>query len=409
MSRRLPAWAPPPAQLAIWAVTRWLLIADLPNMAGRDGVMDLTRRWVSTLLAGDNPYDVPGTGYPPAAMLGFAGIGPTDLRLERYRYAFAIALLAVDLLGLLVAWAAERGGRRHAGLAYAIAVPLMGPVLLLWRYDLLPAVLSLAALACVFANRPAPAWWLLGVSIAFKPYTAVLVPVLAIWEWRGAAADAVRVLAGRLLPLLAPSVVAALAIMPWAGFDWLEVYGFQATRELTLDSTPAVAMTELSKLGIGDQAVAPDGDCLCLVRTGEHADLLRTLFTGALLVALAGLYTRLARSPVTPERVAATAAAALIALVLAYPVFSPQYAIWVLVPLVLLAGSRDGVLALVLAAMATLLAAYSYPLNYQHVTDYDTLGRLIVLGRIAALAGALWFTWRLAGARSVPLPSRRSR
>jgi hypothetical protein len=145
--------------------------------------MDLTRMWVQELLAGANPYALPGLEYPPAAMFSFVLFGG-DAGLDTYRTSFAYSILLVDFAGLLVAWWAERSGRRHAAIAYVAAIPLMGPVLLLWRYDLIPAVLGLAALVCVLRDRRNWAWGMLGAGIAFKPYLAVLVPLWAIWEWR---------------------------------------------------------------------------------------------------------------------------------------------------------------------------------------------------------------------------------
>lgn len=386
--------------IAVWLVTRWLLIAALPDQVGLDGVMDLTHGWSSLVLHGHDPYASGPTAYPPLAMFGFAAINPLGFGPGLFRYLFAYGILAVDFAGLLVAAAAQRRGvARSAPMAYALVVALMGPVLLLWRYDLVPAVLTLAALAALAsAARVGPgatrartaAWLLLGIAVALKPYGLVLVPLFAVDELRsrrdGAGASATRVAV-----LLAPSLVAGLAMLPLAGSGWLDVYGFQASRALTADATPAQLLVELSRLGLGTVDTHLDGGCACLVRTGSAANALRLLFTVVVATGVAAIAVRTwralrwtnedARAAVTVN----AGCAALALLVLAYPVFSPQYVVWVIVPLVLLADRPAGRVALGAGAVAAALAAASYPRNIVHVERYDALGRALLLGRSGAL------------------------
>ena len=55
MAARARVLLPPPPTLLVWAVTRYLLLAQLVDFTTRDGVMDLTLMWVQELLAGANP------------------------------------------------------------------------------------------------------------------------------------------------------------------------------------------------------------------------------------------------------------------------------------------------------------------------------------------------------------------
>jgi hypothetical protein len=382
-------WLPPAPTLALWAVTRYLLLESLSNFTARDGIMELTHGWVSAILASHDPYDSDVTAYPPLALLAFVAAGPSGIGVEEYRYTFAFAIVAVDLDGLLLAWSAERHGRRHAAISYVVLVPLVGPVLVLWRYDLAPAVLSLGALVAALRDRRAPAWWLLGVAIGLKPYPALLVPLWLVGEWRALPGDRVRRIGKRMIALLVPTVVAACAMLPLAGLDFWPAYGFQASRALTIDSTPSVAMVELERLGLGSTRVLPDPACLCAVRDGSASSELRLLASILLLAGVAAIVELYRRGRPDAERLVPATVATLILLVLAYPVFSPQYVVWLLPPAVLLAGARRGAAALALLGLAAALTAYSYPLHYDAVLDYDPLGRALMLGRTAAMVGAL--------------------
>ena len=396
MGARARVLLPPLPTLAVWAVTRYLLLAQLIDFKTRDGVMDLTLMWVQELLAGANPYAVPGLAYPPAAMFSFVLFGG-DSALDTYRTTFAYSIVLIDFAGLLVAWWAERSGRRHAAIAYVASIPLMGPVLLLWRYDLIPAVLGLAALVCVLRDMRNGAWLLLGVGIAFKPYLAVLVPLWAIWEWSAGRPGRGARLARCAALLVAPSLIAAVAMLPFAGLDFRSAYSSQVSRDFTQDSTPAVVMAELSKAGVGDQRAVFSQECLCFVRRGSAVPALRLAFNALLLAGLALLAYALARGQADGERLVIASAAALLLLVLTYPVYSPQYMLWLIPALVLLVGDRNGAVALGLVMIATALAAYSYPLHYLALIEYDPLGRRILIARtlehaaaLALLAGWLW-------------------
>ena len=388
MARLRPS-VPAPADLVAWGLASFLLLTYL-QVVGVDQV-DIYLGWVDDLLAGRNPYGIP-TGYPPLAMFAMVLPGLTSPGVGTYRLTFAVGMLAVSLAGLCVAALAQRRLERPGlALAYVVGVCAMGSNLLLSRYDLAPAVLSLTALVAVLRGRGTVAAACLGVGIALKPYLLVLLPLVAVWELRRSDAPA-RLRPRRLTTLGAwvvlPSVLAVLAMAPISGVGpATEAYGFQVTRASTQDSVAGVVVAAIAPLGL-EQAPAFDTDCGCQVRDGEAMPVVRGALAVALALGLLALVALVWRRP-EPGRVVVAANAALALLLVGYAVFSPQYMVWLAAPVCLLAGTRRGWTAIGATAVATACAAYSYHLHYPEVIAFVGEGRALVLLRVGAQLVAL--------------------
>jgi len=378
-------WLPPLWLIATWVVSRLLLFHGLDHYIGTDGMMGLALKWAEALRTGHSPYHVVAIAYPPAAMFTFLLPAIGSPSLDTFNRTYPLMILAVDLIGFGLAWAAERTGRRHATLAYVFLVPLVGPLLLLWRYDLLPAVASLAAVVFALRDRRAASWACLAVGVALKPYVLVLAPVWVLWECVEREARPRR-LARCLALLCAPSLLALAAMAPIAGIDSARAYSFQATRGLTVDSTAAIGVAELGRHGV-DQTAVLGQECQCLERAGRAAGPAKTASILLLVVALAAVYVLVWRARVTAVALAVASAASVVVLVLLYPVFSPQYLTWTL-PVVVLVGERRGQIALAGCVAASLVAFYEYPSHWVAVAAYDGLIRWVLLGRVAALTAA---------------------
>jgi hypothetical protein len=242
-----------------------------------------------------------------------------------------------------------------------LAVPALGPVLLLWRYDLAPAVLHLAAAVYALRGRRDLSWLLLGVGVALKPYLLVVVPLWLLWDRRPS----------RLLLALAPSLVSALVMTALIGTEWVDAYAFQGSRELSVEAGPAVVA---GVFGIG--SVGLDRACLCFVRVG--ADSFGVAGSALCVAALGTVYWRFRDRPVEGS-LAAVAVVLLFA-----PVFSPQYLVWLL-PVAALVGGRT----LALAAAAAFTGFLAYPLLYDEVLAGDAFPLLIV--RLLLLAALVPF------------------
>ena len=116
--------------------------------------------------------------------------------------------------------------------------------------------------------------------------------------------------------------------------------------------------------------------------------------TLAQVAVLVWLWVRFARGPADPARLARYAAAGVVAFVALGKVLSPQFLIWLL-PLVPLVAGRRGLAGCALLAAACLLTRGWFPDRYWSlVFDFDERASWLLLGRdlllLALLATVAW-------------------
>jgi hypothetical protein len=340
---------------------------------------------------GQVPYRDFSVEYPPAALAVFAA--PSLIAPSRdfgaYREAFEVLMLACGvvaaaLVGFLVA---RQGGppARVAGRALlaGLAPLLLGPVVLS-RFDLWPALLTLGAVAALAGSRNRLGFGLLGLAVAAKLYPAVLLPlaVVHVWRRRGRreASICVAALAATLLVFIAPLLVVAPHGL------WSSLAG-QAERPLQLESLgSSLLLVAHQALGLGLSVVFSHGSNNI---GGHRAGVIASGQTVLGAAALVSLWVAYGRGPQTSERLLRYSAACVCAFVAFGKVLSPQYLIW-LVPLVLIVpGSRGDVAAAVLA-VAMVLTQLWFPAHYISLAYHlDPRASWLVFGRDVILLGLL--------------------
>src|SRR5579884_57663 len=126
--------------------------------------------------------------YPPLAIVPFTmTFAPTGLPPNPH-LMFALwmgALVLACYYGMV--WVA---GRRRA-LFYMGYLLLATPATLLARFDIVPALVTLAALWCAERRRFAEAYALLAAGVLLKLYPGFLIPIVVIEQWRAVQARAV--------------------------------------------------------------------------------------------------------------------------------------------------------------------------------------------------------------------------
>lgn len=408
----MPLWVPRPLTLAVWLVTRAVLLALVGSFYPWEWYPDLIFEHVGVMLGGGNPYAGEQV-YPPLSMVMFLIPGVLSQSAEAFRTIYALFIVAIDLAILFWMRRAERDGCAHAGLAYAVALPAIGPILLLWRFDLLPMLCQIAATVCAVraSLRPGAAsrawtwsWLWLGLGIALKLYLLALVPLWLAWHvamrqlppggsfrtrLRTAIVDG-QLFRGLALALGPVVVLAAVALAVW-GPRSLEPYTYSFGRGLTIDSTPATVIAELGRAGT-PISWTYEPDCFCPVRTaGPGIDApLRTGFSLLGVAGALGFALWYLRWPSSWRLVAGAAGITALA-AFASPILSPQHLVWPLAPLALVAFDPRGRLALGLAMVAAATAAYLMwgPTFQVHVMEYTDLGRALLVTRAVAELGAV--------------------
>ncbi len=379
-------------------VASWLFVSFLPAFKiWLYGDVRFYENWGNLMTNHQVPYRDFHIEYPPGALPTF--MVPVYLRKlagyhSTYFFWFRAELLVIGVAALVaMAWALAQLGasrrRAYAALSVAgIAPALLGPIAFS-RYDYLPALLAVAAVAALAARRPLLGCGLAAAGAATKVYPALFIPLALIELWRARGARGAAQGAALAVAVAAAISAPFVAVAPH-GFAW--ALHRQVVRPLQVESLGAVLFAAAHHLfGVHLHVVKRAGsDNL----SGSGPDLAASLSGVATLVALLAVYWLYARRGRTREQLVIACVAAVTAYIAFSKVFSPQYLVW-LIPLVPLVGGRRGIragaLLLVLLGLTQIWEPYRY---YQYYTTFVPWLTWLVVARdllvVALLAVLLW-------------------
>jgi uncharacterized membrane protein len=308
------------------------------------------------------PYRDFAVEYPPGALTVF--ILPAAFANYASAFAWEMAVCGVVLVAVVAAI------RREAAFYVALA-PVLAGSLILSRFDLWPALLTVAALAALLRERHRLGWGLLGAAVAAKLWPLVIVPLALVWSYR----------AGRIRASLVGLAVAAAVFAPFAILApqglWDSLRG-QASRPLQIESLGASLFTAFGSPHVisshGSQNVAGHGS-------------IAALFALLQVTVLVALWIAFVRGPATGDRLVRYSAAAVCAFIAFGKVLSPQFLLW-LIPLVPLVRGRRGLFATGLLTLALVLTQVWFPRRYWDYV-YGFHNADAVLARNAALVALL--------------------
>jgi Glycosyltransferase family 87 len=342
--------------------------------------------YARAFLDGRIPYRDVFVEYPPGAFAVFTP--PALLPEDAYRHSFKVLMALLGLATIFVAalvlvrLGASQKRLYGALLALALAPLALGPVSLN-TYDGWPAFLVVAALAALVYERPTLAFAVLGLAFTAKVYPAALLPLFCVAVgWRHLAR-----------PLLAFGAVVVAVVGPFALVGWDGLWrsaDAQADRALQIESLGGSLLLAAHRLGAYDAEVVR-GSTLALSRdlAGSLPDAL-AVATGLVQIGAVLLVAWLfARSGPGPERLVAASAATAACFLVFARFLSPQYAVW-LVPLVPLVAPPLGVVASALLAAALVLAQLWF-FHYREVFELQGIVWLVVArdALLLVLAGVL--------------------
>jgi hypothetical protein len=325
------------------------------------------------------PYKETVLEYPPYAIAVFWV--PRILCGERidYQWAFAISVLAADLLLKLLLF---KFGNRFSGLRRFLPMLLYSAVTPLWRfwfvqrYDIFPALMTVAALVLFWDRRFIWAGVMIALAGGVKMYPLLFAPPL--WAFATRQSGGKKFAAGVTVGLLPLAVLAFF--IPWWQFA-----SFHGARGLQVESLYA------SLLWLGNHfnlvSVRWMGVKSWLDITGPAADRVlpwaKILFATATLagVALSAAAARFATQP-TPAATARLLLLPVLGFVAFNQVLSPQYMVWLL-PLAALASLDKNPNPILVLIAATTLTPVFYPAR-----DYGS--GLILPKTLVLVARNLW-------------------
>lgn len=312
--------------------------------------------------------------YPPLSILVFT---TTVLPpLPDFQSVFSWWMGAAVLLGYA---GFLRFSTRRKGLIYIFYLIVGADAVLLARYDIVPALVTLAALWACERRRFTWAYALLAIGTLLKLYPIFLLPVVIIAHWHTVEADvpgaswaqlltqplavlrtfvrapALRPIARGTLLCLGLVVVIFGGAIALSGVDALSGFAYAGNRPLQIESTPASLLWLGTLFGFPAHA---DFSFISLNLAGELDRFLKPLSAVALVASCLLVYWRQLRGKLT---VGQAFLACLAAVIVTNKIFSPQYLIWIL-PIV---AAVDGfsVLWTLIAALTTLIFPILYGLR----------------------------------------------
>ncbi len=382
------------------------------GLIGGPGISDtpVYQLYGERMAAGDVPYRDFRVEYPPGALPAFVVPALVSSTLDGYDAVFAgLMLVMLAALGALVAVSLEllgaSGCRIGLGLAtVAGGVLWLGPFTLT-RFDLVPAAITAASVAAVLLGRERLAAVILGVAVATKIYPVVVLPLLvARSARRHGRAEALRV-------LVTVASVVALAYLPFLLLSPAGVgrsLWHQLGRPLQIESLGSGVLLALHHTFAMPLDWASGHGSANL--TGAVAAVASAITTVVGVAALVAVWAAFARGEVVDERFARFAAAAVVAFVAFGKVLSPQFLVWLL-PLVPLVAGLRGVVASASLVLACALTRLWFPGDYLAlVKQFDAQSSWLVLARDLVLVGIFFLLLRESPRARARAPERsRSR
>jgi hypothetical protein len=373
----LAAARPRAVGLGVGLTLSWAILHGGVNDPLQIGDVSLYQRYGEHLADGLLPYRDFALEYPPGALPLFwlPKLAPSYLHGVEL-LAWACGAGAVALVALTLARVAAPPLCLYAGVAFAALGPLALGSVTLVRYDLWPALLTAGALLALVAGRPRLGLGLLAVGAAAKVYPLVLVPIALVYVRRE------RGMREAGIALAVCATVLALVVGPFllfAGDGLLDTISRQAGRDLQVESLGAGVLLLLHQLG----AYTPEAtnSLRSFSLGGSVADAVATALT--ILQALAVLAVWIAYASrdmrdAEPRRLLLASAAAVVAFVTFGKVLSPQYLLW-LIPLVALVAGRTGIAAAALLGVSLLVTRELFPGHYGDVVAFAPLSMLITV------------------------------
>jgi 4-amino-4-deoxy-L-arabinose transferase-like glycosyltransferase len=378
---------------------------------GHAGDFPLYEQYARRCLDGEVPYRDFGVEYPPASLLVMVLPallpGPYEAWFALEMGTFALGTLALtlsvaDLVG------ADRQRTAVAFMVGVLALSVLPP-----RYfDLAPTCLVVGALFLLLRRRPAlAAGATLALGVLTKVFPVVLVPVGAVWLVAAGDRRALRRAALGFGLVLLSGIALAVAVSPRGA---AEMVRYHVDRPAQVHSTPAVLLRLGEVVGLGapraksgfgsDNVVGPGGGTLIAFAIAST-----TVMLVALLARLGRTLRRRTASAETARwRLVAAGFSAIVAFVVFGKVLSPQYLIWLIPVLALLAGRGAWrMVAILLAAM--LLTSVDTGATYFRLVKGDPLAVCLVAVRNLLLVGLLGALWREVNEPPSGLTSRLSR
>ena len=340
-------------------------------------------RYGEAILDGQVPYRDFDLEYPPAALPAF--VLPALAQEDDYGSVFevlmwACAVAAIVALGLALAAVEAGTARLYSAICFLALAPLALGTVLLSRYDLWPAALTIAALAAFVGRRERIGFGVLGLAVAAKIYPLVLLPVALVWMAKRRGTRELWIGLGCFAAVLALCFVPFLILAPGGVAHSI---GTQLGRPLQLESLGASLLLAAEQLGIYDATVTNSHGSQNLA--GSLPDTIASLLTAFQFVAVGIVWALFAARDRGREGLLTAGAASVAAFVAFGKVLSPQFLIWLL-PLVPAVAGAGGLAACAVLLVSLVTTQLWFPFRYWDVVALEPVGWLVLVRDLLLVA-----------------------
>lgn len=278
---------------------------------------------------------------------------------------------------------------------YTIGILAVGPIIG-QQFDIFPAVIVLLSLYCFWLGKHKISWALLALGVMIKIYPVVIAPIFLIYYIRNH--QYIRIRDG-IITFTAVCLVIALPFIIMSPGGFINMFGYHAERGIQLESTYSGFLLVADKLDLTSVSVVRDFGSYNI--SGQLANTFVTISNYILVILLFTaywiIYKRMDKGKPDIMRMGAYSLLVVLILLISSRILSPQYLIW-LVPLLPLLAGRWRYPIWILFVITGALTYYIFPWHYTELAKYDTgtiavlISRNILLIVMAVLAGVSLFT-----------------
>jgi hypothetical protein len=352
---------------------------------GRNPIIDtpVYQGYGEKMLDGEVPYRDFAVEYPPGALPVF--VLPALAAEEDYGSAFELVMwicagAAIVFLTTTLSALGADSARLFAATALAGLAPLLLGSVVLSRFDFWPVALTGGALAALVLGRDHLSLGVLGAATAAKLWPAVLLPLVVVWLYRKRGKREALIGLGVFVAVIAVILLPFLILSPGGLAHSLTT---QLGRPLQIESLGSSLLLAAHQLGLYAPRVVSTHGSQNL--SGALPDAFAALQTVLQAAALVAVWIAFARGRTEREQLLCAATASVVAFVAYGKVLSPQFLIW-LIPLVPLVAGGTGVIACWLFAAALLTTQIWFPHRYWDVVDLRAVGLLVLLRDLLLIA-----------------------
>ena len=340
-------------------------------------------RYGEAILDGQVPYRDFDLEYPPAALPAF--VLPALAQEDDYDSAFellmwACAAAAVVALGIALAAVDAGTARLYSAICFLALAPLALGTVVLSRYDLWPAALTIAALAAFVARRERVGFGILGLAVAAKIYPLVLLPLALVWIAKRRGTRELWIGLGCFVGVLALCFAPFLILSPGGVAHSI---GTQLGRPLQLESLGASLLLAAEQLGLYNATVTSSHGSQNLA--GSLPDAVASLQTAFQLVAVGAVWAVFAARDRGREGLLTAGAASVAAFIAFGKVLSPQFLIWLL-PLGPAVAGAGGLAACAMLLVVLVTTQLWFPFRYWDVVALEPVSWLVLVRNLLLVA-----------------------